>query len=431
MSSASSGRYQSRIFNFVYQQSRRLTEQCERALREFQVATSWVAPVVLYPIYLLFRSTRAAVKQVHQAVQKSRPQLQASNDADPQPQTPPTADTPIQRVSSHPPILYPYQALGFLDRTVAKLESNYLVPVSKVALALGKRNWKLVRRVQSQLNVSRKSSAIAADGCDTHTSSIQALIWAAINYFFGHRGGSELTQTTRTNSSKELSAGSKPRCKPLPHRHSASKLPYSQAPSRAQLVSTNVDPWLTLGDLFGEPESSLQTSTKSQTTTQPPGKTNPALPASQSALGGHPWNLLNNLQTFLSQLKQASGLVLRHGSLAEEEFSRQLPQKTTRSVTRTQKTAKTVAITCTKGGTSASTVSQSRGDRIVEISHQPHSQSTQLDPAPDWLDIHATAMGYVKHPLEQLLEWLDRAMLWLEDVSIVFWRWVQQLWRGK
>jgi len=40
-------------------------------------------------------------------------------------------------------------------------------------------------------------------------------------------------------------------------------------------------------------------------------------------------------------------------------------------------------------------------------------------------------MGYVKHPLEQLLEWLDRAMLWLENFLMIVWRWVQQLLRGK
>jgi len=28
-------------------------------------------------------------------------------------------------------------------------------------------------------------------------------------------------------------------------------------------------------------------------------------------------------------------------------------------------------------------------------------------------------MGYVKHPLEQLLEWLDRAMLWLENFLMI------------
>jgi len=35
-------------------------------------------------------------------------------------------------------------------------------------------------------------------------------------------------------------------------------------------------------------------------------------------------------------------------------------------------------------------------------------------------------MGYVKHPLEQLLEWLDLAILWVENVLVKFWHWWQQ-----
>lgn len=41
----------------------------------------------------------------------------------------------------------------------------------------------------------------------------------------------------------------------------------------------------------------------------------------------------------------------------------------------------------------------------------------------DWLDIdtEATTMGYVKHPLEQVLDWLDRAMIWFEESLAKLW----------
>jgi len=40
-----------------------------------------------------------------------------------------------------------------------------------------------------------------------------------------------------------------------------------------------------------------------------------------------------------------------------------------------------------------------------------------------WLDIETDAilMGYVKHPLEQVLEWLDRVMTWLEGIVLTLW----------
>ena len=97
MGSPSSGRYQSRLFNFVHQQSRRLTQNLLSASRHLQVSASWGAQLLLYPVYLLFQSKRSAGKQFNQTVQQSWPQLQ-SDDIISQPQTPPTADTPIQRV---------------------------------------------------------------------------------------------------------------------------------------------------------------------------------------------------------------------------------------------------------------------------------------------------------------------------------------------
>ncbi len=386
MSSASDRRYQSRLFNFIHHQARRVSEQCSQGFRHLRVATSWGTQVLLYPIYLLFQSTELAGK-MHSSVQESWPELSA-NDNYSQPQTPPTADTPIQRVlllaqtvatpaetqrfkkteesvsSRKRPvvrgiatqlsnrilvlvtaqneildILTPQQqkklqqrimgevanywrhllrrgrgaleqsaplplldqGLVFVDRTVAKLESSHLAPVSEVAIALAQSSWGLALAAKTRLTVSlsgkaqpddTQKPAIAPDPAASHKYRIQALIWAAIDYFFSH-----------------------PR--------SASKLP-----SRHQLVSDDVDPWLTLGDLFGTPE-----------------------------LGG------------------------------------ELPAR--------QKTIKSKAV------------------------------GTQIAPAPEWIETHATASGYVKHPLEQLLGWLDRIMLALEELLVRIFQWVQQMWIGK
>lgn len=390
MSSASSGRYQSRLFNFVHKQSRWLTEQCDRAFRHLQVATSQIAPVVLYPLYLLFKSNRS-VGKMHQSVQQSWRKLQA-DDNDFQPQTSsPNADTPIQRVlllvdalpseeavSTPTPDKKPRNFLSFLaswrfkfflnarirgmkgpvallDCTVADLESKHVAPVSKVAITLGKRTWEIVHWAQTQLTISlsgkfqpgSNSQASAPDASsEAHTFRIQALIWAAIDYFFGHRGGNPAITTT-PRAELELPAALKSQGKPLPHRRGTSVLGTTQ-PSFAKFRSANVDPWLTLSDLFGEPDSEGEPailpqpeSSTFQAMNQLSKKTNPALPSSQSAR------------------------------------------------------------------------------------YPLRNQNTQLAPAPDWIETHATAMGYVKHPLEQLLEWLDHAMLWLEELLMKVFQWVR------
>ncbi|MBD2098143.1 hypothetical protein H6F90_24020 [Trichocoleus sp. FACHB-591] len=78
MSSASSGRYQSRLFNFFSRQSRELVDQCDRAFRHAKVATVWGAQILLYPIYAMFQATRLVGKQIQTSVETERPSLDAA-----------------------------------------------------------------------------------------------------------------------------------------------------------------------------------------------------------------------------------------------------------------------------------------------------------------------------------------------------------------
>jgi hypothetical protein len=620
MSSASSGRYQSRLFNFVRKQSRRFTQQRDRAFRHLQVSASWVAVVGLYPLLLIFQSTRSAAKQMHQAVQQRFPQL-AAPDLNAQSLTPPTVDQPIQQVlllvealsseeviSTPPPakpktlknilaflassaltrfatlgqfksgdrrqqgelgklgklgeqrskgakeqrrilpttyrlpptipplttprpiiqgiatqlssrtlvlvtaqnetldiltaqqqqtlqqqmiaaiadywryqrlarsirssevkvlgnefptedtrsILSPQSSLvrkpritdpllAFLDRTIAELESNHWEPVSAVAVDLSQRSRQLIQQLQTQFNFALskgKSPAIAPDvGSEAYTTRMQTLIRAAIDYFFGHRGRQHLGQNmpksapsqnrlsqnySSHNAIKTPALSIKPSLKstnlsPLAGKQltgrrwaaklSSAKLASAQLPSCPQLVEPNIeDPWLTLSDLFGEEVATGETATdsqlkqsKSRTISSRTKKTNLALPANQAGEFSLQ-NLVNICQKFWTRLKPESGIV-KH-----------------------QKIAGKLIGTISK---QASPVFKSPQQvKAGEISTQTGSQSTQVEPAPDWIETNATMMGYVKHPLEQLLIWLDQAMLWLEEVSLKAWRWLRYLKNG-
>ncbi len=46
-----------------------------------------------------------------------------------------------------------------------------------------------------------------------------------------------------------------------------------------------------------------------------------------------------------------------------------------------------------------------------------------IELTPDWIETAATPSGYVKHPLEKILAWLDRGILWLEERAIGIWKW--------
>ncbi len=43
----------------------------------------------------------------------------------------------------------------------------------------------------------------------------------------------------------------------------------------------------------------------------------------------------------------------------------------------------------------------------------------------DWIETQAQSVGYVKHPLVKILEWLDGAIVWLEDRLVKLWKWLK------
>ncbi|MHC5772930.1 hypothetical protein [Nostoc sp.] len=589
MSSGSSGRYQSRLFNFVHQQSRRVTEQWEHTFRHLQVATKWGVEVLLYPVYLLFQSSESSGKTLQTKEPQTRLKLQP-NDTDFQPETLPNVDSPIQHaleavhylssdefastpaktselfnplallgvfrlkfvdnnstnnanltkssnitenkagslnpsqlenaLKQHLPIvrgiatnlmnrnlvlvtadneiidiLTPQQQakledriinevakywqswrliiakketdllpqidrllakltdgntaqipvlaegipkdllnnavsnltpnplhtrvgeqeskplslsgrglenkshiafntdrlLVFLDIAVAKLELNALVPVQE-------RSQEIVQVAQTQLNIflygkeqlaTTGEIATTADSLETHKLNLQALIEAALNYFFGVGSRKTLEPTTSDERSPGKLLSSRP-------RKALSKSP--------QLENQDLkdDPWLTWGDLFGDTETVVD---KPVTLSQ---NENPALTPSLSVEHFPQKNLS------VKQPKVKSGLVGR--------------KQPTSNLASSQKTSGKVASTKQTQAGISQTKSESRKG---EIWQQQFHQSSQVEAQPDWIETKATSTGYEKHPLEQLLEWLDYVMLWLEKRFVRIFQWLRQLWLGK
>lgn len=519
MSSASSGRYQSRLFNFFHRQSRHLKQQSDRALGNLRVAATWVATVGLYPLYALFQSTSSVARQMNQAVQQSLPQLPANNlDY----LEPPSTDTPIQRVllavdipseyaivtisenkkpanllaffaswrlkffsnsphtssltqpqqspsltynhlniqgiatqlSSRTLVLitaqnqildifnsqqqkrlqeriidevasywrsmqrreargvdasatlreseaglcprleaeekiYPFRVLAIVDRTVARLESKHLAPVvrrevSTLSANLSKRGWNIVQQVQkitvslSGQPVGSKTPAIATldDGItvnnfESYKFRLQTLIFAAVNYFFGSHKSKQAIASPKNNSTQ-----------PKLRNQRTFKLPIATSVAR--------DPWLTLDDLFGESEllggSTLEQQNAS-TLTQLAGNTN-LIPSNSTE------HFLGNLRDRFLKLPPS-----------KQVSKRVLGQKTTKS--RRREVDKQLSLPKSAGYPRAS-----------QISNQSSTQNTQGEAKPDWIETNATAIGYVKHPLEKILEWLDRLILWLEEMLV-------------
>jgi hypothetical protein len=78
-----SGRYQSRLFNLISRQSRRLSDRVVSSLRHSKIAVTWSAQILLYPAYVLFQTMRLVSRQIGQAVQQVLPKLQTAQSSNP------------------------------------------------------------------------------------------------------------------------------------------------------------------------------------------------------------------------------------------------------------------------------------------------------------------------------------------------------------
>ncbi|MEG3436581.1 hypothetical protein V0288_05565 [Pannus brasiliensis CCIBt3594] len=59
-------------------------------------------------------------------------------------------------------------------------------------------------------------------------------------------------------------------------------------------------------------------------------------------------------------------------------------------------------------------------NRIDRIAPDTPSESES-----EWWETQYTPVGYEKHPLERILAWLDTMILWIEELIIRIWRWLQ------
>lgn len=516
----SSGRYQSRLFNVVHQHSRRLTSQWERTFRHLQVATKWGVEILLYPVYVFLQSADAAVKTLYSQEPPSQPKLSA-NHSDSVPETPPSVDTPIQRVleavqnlpsedtnvnqlwrslkllwskfsyhlttnSSSPQALtipnktaqsitpnsqndvfkhqlslvrgiatdlvnrrlilvsieneildiltaqqqsklstrinseianyfhdgqlpeaqHQKQLLPEIARVLAKLTGNNRVKIpllmgrvpqdlldtSKIITSIDTAvaqleaktivpSQEIVKVTQTHINIflygkeqlaARGDIAVTADDLETQKFNITALIEAAINYFFGI-------------GSKNLNV-----------RGAKGKLTAQQEQT---LSSGNQEQWLNWRDLYGDSVLVAEENTQSTLSI------NPAVAPNLST------RLSWEKKLPIPPTKSSSSLVKNK---KQPRHLARMQKKSGKVITRQQiETA----------------ISPLRSDsESIEISPQ-HLHQEELEP--DWIETKATSVGYEKHPLEQALELLDRAMLWLEEKIVQIFHALQSLWRGK
>ena len=192
---------------------------------------------------------------------------------------------------------------------------------------------------------------------------IQVLIQAAIAYFFGQKSAN--THLSGQNG-------------------------------KSFVGSTEIidDPWLTWEDLFIDRSTEINIETSTETS--------PSLP-----LRGIP-----------------KRTALKPSQSGKNRKKSRKSSKITRSTT--PKSSKISLTTSNLAETSVSSHLDTILEEAIETALMTtNSQETGLDAAPDWIETEARAIGYHKHPLEQILEFLDIFILWLEENLKKIWYWLR------
>jgi len=239
---------------------------------------------------------------------------------------------------------------------------------------VSKNTFTLLPNPPSPLNLSNNTDTDVTINTSIDPQRLQEIIEGAIAHFFGNN--------------------------PLAGKENNPYLEYTS--ERLQLIpdSETDDPWLRETDLFGEP--------------------------SHWGVKDTPQDEWVNFYTKGLQGTEENTRKLLPSSKGENPFSK-LVKTYIQPLIPTKETTPTEVSKDTETRLSIKEEQKTITTQMPPLVVSP-PQTQGVEAKPNWLEAQATAIGYVKHPLEVILEWLDRAMVWLEEKILKVWQWVKSLW---
>ena len=295
----------------------------------------------------------------------------------------------------------PPSFVALLDRAAVNLEEFSLPPVSKITAELTASQPEKIDPAPKNPDLSPNTREIV----ENYARSIEQIIWSSVDYLLG--------KETAASENTEKSV--------------AIKYSLQQRElENAEKIGVKGDrPWLNWQDLFGEPAppsvenvptsiSQINTNVKQEIAEIE------KLPEGRSTLQStSPYpeaihTLIAQLKTSLfikvpkSQPQKASNLEVTPKNNLVPSVEQSIPTETEET-----QPAKPTAPEI-MGQTS----------KYVSIATTPENKRPDEAPG-DYLETKAESMGYIKHPLEQVLEWLDQIMLRLETIAVQLWEWAK------
>jgi hypothetical protein len=305
-----------------------------------------------------------------------------------------------------------------LDRAAVNLEQLSPLSVSKITDALTENPPSKIDTATTNTNLSPSAKEII----ENYARNIEEIIWSSVDHLLG--------KETAASDNTEKAVAIKY---------------YLEQQNQKDTESTKSDrPWLNWQDLFGEPTPTVgavppcppSSSAAEEPISQISTKVNPQnqklekLPEGRSAsIPTSPYP--EAIQVLLAKLKRSLLTKVEKSQPQKGSDLTVTPQNN--SVPRTAETQQEIPTTPNDGQ-----ISQSPSPAVITVEtgrfvatattasiREAQNNSAGGKSEGECLETKAVSVGYIKHPLEQVLEWLDRIMLRLETIAEEIWKWVK------
>ncbi len=399
----SEGKYQSQVMNFLNRQVQGIKIRGGEVWKKIKIAAVWGAQMALYPIYAIVQASRFALHQFSQAAGTATGSL---------PNSPPECDRPIVSILQDLGVALPAfencEQLTGVNRPVlgsaqakapnlAKFTDGSAIDLTQIAI-IG---------IATDL-ISKQLVLVAANGqtivltSTQHHQLTRRILWELAQYGYDYRTY-------------------------LKQMRNPALLPSQFSPNTWGIVKLfwGAMHWVHQGtiaqnlDWFGERQ---------------------LLTNSQAALAGQtPSGLVptGNLVPTLDRVARAiayffgkrSIQVLSAGAAAGALIQPIPAQGLTRTSPTTRLSTQTLvdhAIAVQSGNPIAVEPTFVQPAALPETRRNRNKLSWRsvfdIDPTDSWIETEATPAGYVRHPLERLMGWLDGGLSWLEHQIVALWQ---------
>ncbi|MEG4443602.1 hypothetical protein QUB47_13100 [Microcoleus sp. AT9_B5] len=309
----------------------------------------------------------------------------------------------------------PLSFVTLLDRAAVNIEELTLPPSAKTTVAPTEAPGVKINTSGTDAHVDLS----ARDILEKYARNIEQMIWSSVDHLLGK----ETAASDNTEKSLAIQYYLKQRQE-----------------QENTLNSPEADrPWLNWQDLFGEaPPQHLIKGSPEAAVQIPVSQSSPKVKQEIAELGEMPEGRSTaiSISPYPEAIHRMLGL-LKQSLLAKSPKSQ--PQ-TASDLAVTQKNSSALAAESTPGRAQETEVpkntnpnsrqnSQSPAAITEQTSRYTAAQQKKQNPGvpaeDDYLETKAESMGYIKHPLEQVLEWLDRIMLRLENIAEQLWNWAK------